>query len=60
MAHINWVIPSGSSLFNPNSLIGKTLVVHADEDDHSLGGDAGSETTGNAGDRLACGIITEL
>ena len=59
VAKINMVIPSGSSLFNEDSLIGKTLVIHADEDDHGLGGDAGSEATGNAGDRLTCGIISE-
>ena len=59
MAHIATVIPSRSSLFNANSLIGRTLVIHADEDDHGLGGDAGSEATGNAGDRLTCGIISE-
>ena len=59
VAKINMVIPSGSSLFSEDSLIGKTLVIHADEDDHGLGGDAGSEATGNAGDRLTCGIISE-
>ena len=59
VAYIAMVIPSGSSLFDPDSLIGKTLVIHADEDDHGEGGDDGSKATGNAGDRLTCGIISE-
>jgi hypothetical protein len=33
------------------------VIVHADEDDLGLGGHELSATTGNAGDRLACGVI---
>jgi Cu-Zn family superoxide dismutase len=41
----------------PNSVINKSIVVHAGEDDLGLGGDTGSTTTGNAGGRVACGVI---
>ncbi len=34
--------------------------VHALADDLGLGGDAGSLSTGNAGSRLACGVIAEF
>ena len=38
----------------PNNIIGRSIVVHADEDDLGLGGVADSKTTGNAGARVAC------
>ena len=45
-------------LIGERSVVGRGLVVHADQDDLGQGGDAESLKTGNAGDRLACGVIT--
>ncbi|KAG2227632.1 hypothetical protein INT45_004673 [Circinella minor] len=44
-------------LIGPHSVIGRTIVVHAGEDDLGLGGHELSKATGNAGDRWACGVI---
>ncbi|MDY0038784.1 MAG: superoxide dismutase family protein [Desulforhabdus sp.] len=49
-AHYEWIDPV-VSLTGPHSIIGRAVVVHADEDDLT------SQPTGNAGSRLACGII---
>ncbi|XP_011176600.1 superoxide dismutase [Cu-Zn] [Zeugodacus cucurbitae] len=45
------------TLFGTNSIVGRTLVVHADPDDLGKGGHELSKTTGNAGARLGCGVI---
>jgi len=45
-------------LIGDRSVVGRGIVVHADPDDLGKGGDEESLKTGNAGDRLACGVIT--
>ena len=44
-------------LSGDRSVVGRAMVIHADEDDLGLGGDEESLKTGNAGERLACGVI---
>jgi hypothetical protein len=41
----------------PLSVIGRSLVLHQDEDDLDLTIPELSKTTGNAGARVACGVI---
>ncbi|WVZ66993.1 hypothetical protein U9M48_016140 [Paspalum notatum var. saurae] len=56
VANVN-VTDSQIPLTGPHSIIGRAVVVHADPDDLGKGGHELSKSTGNAGGRLACGII---
>jgi Cu-Zn family superoxide dismutase len=38
-------------------LFGRSVIIHADEDDYGLGGFEDSLTTGHSGKRIACAII---
>ena len=51
------IVDSQIPLSGPDSIIGRAVVVHADPDDLGKGGHELSLTTGNAGGRIACGII---
>lgn len=42
---------SGLSLSGPNSIAGRSVVIHADPDDYK------SQPAGNSGKRIACGVI---
>ncbi len=46
-----------SKLYGQFGIIGRTLILHQNEDDLGLRGNTGSLTTGNAGKRIACGVI---
>ena len=44
-------------LFGPHSVIGRSIVIFAGADDTGRGGQENSVTTGNAGPRIAFGVI---
>ncbi|KAL8617892.1 hypothetical protein ACOMHN_016548 [Nucella lapillus] len=45
------------TLTGDNGILGRSVVVHADQDDLGRGGNEGSRNTGNAGGRVACATI---
>ncbi|XP_037719880.1 superoxide dismutase [Cu-Zn] isoform X1 [Drosophila subpulchrella] len=51
------ITDSKITLFGADSIIGRTVVVHADADDLGQGGHELSKSTGNAGARIGCGVI---
>ncbi|EFX86010.1 hypothetical protein DAPPUDRAFT_313514 [Daphnia pulex] len=51
------MVDTMTALSGPNSIIGRAMVVHANEDDLGRQNNEGSRTTGNSGPRIACGII---
>ena len=52
------IIAKRVDLIGERSVVGRAIVIHSDVDDLGKGGDAESLKTGNAGERLACGVIT--
>ena len=44
-------------LLGPHSVIGRSIVVYAGEDDRGRGGHENSQQTGNPGPRIAVGVI---
>jgi Cu-Zn family superoxide dismutase len=50
-------VDSSIQLSGPYSIIGRSVIVHADKDDLGRGGFEDSKTTGHAGARVACGVI---
>uniref|UniRef100_A0A6M2EQ45 Superoxide dismutase [Cu-Zn] n=1 Tax=Populus davidiana TaxID=266767 RepID=A0A6M2EQ45_9ROSI len=51
------IVDNQIPLSGPNTVIGRALVVHELEDDLGKGRHELSSTTGNAGGRLACGVV---
>eukprot|EP00347_Sterkiella_histriomuscorum_P000075 403377282 len=45
------------TLHGPLSIVGRACVLHRDTDDHGTADNEESKKTGNAGPRIACGII---
>ncbi|EPB74605.1 copper/zinc superoxide dismutase [Ancylostoma ceylanicum] len=51
------ITDSTISLNGAHNILGRTVVIHADPDDLGRGNSTESNRTGNAGKRVACGII---
>lgn len=48
---------SVSTLYGPNGIVGRAIVLHALQDDLGLGNNTASKISGNSGSRIACGDI---
>ncbi|RCN35843.1 copper/zinc superoxide dismutase [Ancylostoma caninum] len=59
---ITWIKMDDSkiSLNGAHSIVGRTVVIHANPDDLGRGDSPESRKTGNAGTRVACGIIEPI
>ncbi|KAJ8268938.1 hypothetical protein COCON_G00115450 [Conger conger] len=55
--NIQKLLRAPATLFGEQSILGRAMVIHENEDDMGLGGDEGSLLHGNAGRRLACCIV---
>ncbi|KAM0856233.1 hypothetical protein ACQ4PT_049261 [Festuca glaucescens] len=53
------IVDSQIPLSGPNAVVGRAFVVHELEDDLGKGGHELSLSTGNAGGRLACGMLSD-
>ncbi|KAM0024858.1 Superoxide dismutase [Cu-Zn] [Helianthus debilis subsp. tardiflorus] len=51
------IVDNQIPLTGPNAVVGRALVVHELADDLGKGGHELSLSTGNAGGRLACGVV---
>ena len=51
------LMDSQVTLFGPFSVVGRSCVIHRDTDDLGKGGNDASKLNGNAGARIACGVI---
>lgn len=56
------MISSVMSLYEnaPTNVMNRVLVIHSGEDDLGRGGNLQSVKTGNAGEHIACGVITPI
>jgi len=53
------VVDDMAQLTGADSVLGRSIVIHAGRDDLGRGGDHGSTKTGNAGPRIGCCVITQ-
>lgn len=44
-------------IYGPHSVVGRSVVIYAGQDDSGRGGQESSLSTGNAGPRIAYGVI---